>query len=115
VTEAAGGCEHFPAFDVVRRGFGLRQRICRAGWRGLLGKRGAWQPWPDDGQGGHNNERYSHSSIRIHRKGSNVLTAKGGNVLTGKSGNVLTGKGGRLLTARAARRSIPAAHAIVIA
>ena len=29
VTKAAGGCEHFPAFDVVRRGFGLRQRICR--------------------------------------------------------------------------------------
>jgi hypothetical protein len=27
VAKAAGGCEHFPAFDVVRRGFGLRQRI----------------------------------------------------------------------------------------
>jgi hypothetical protein len=27
VAKAAGGCEHLPAFDVVRRGFGLRQRI----------------------------------------------------------------------------------------
>src|SRR3954469_18690447 len=76
VAKAAGGCEHFPAFNVVRRGFGLRQRICSARRRGLLGKRGGRQPWPDDGQGSNNhNKRYSHSGIRIHR---DVLTGKGG-------------------------------------
>src|SRR5437764_9230817 len=91
VTKAAGGGEHLAAFDVVRRGFGLWQRICCARRGGLLGKRGGRQPWPDDGQGGNHNERYSHSSIRIHRKS------------------------GKVLTARAARRSIPAAPAIVIA
>src|SRR6185312_6584339 len=49
VTIAAGGCEHLPAFDVVWRGFGLRQHIRRAGCVGLLAKRGGRQPWPDDG------------------------------------------------------------------
>jgi hypothetical protein len=91
VTEAAGGGEHFPALDVVRRGFGLRQRICS-----LLGQRGGRQKWPDDGR--NNQQRYSHSSIRINRK----------------NGNALNGRGGKALTARAARRSIPAARATII-
>src|SRR5215212_5655269 len=67
VAKAAGGREHFPAFNVVRRSFGLRQRICSARRGGLLGKRGGRQPWPDDGQGSSNHKRYSHSGIRIHR------------------------------------------------
>src|SRR5215217_5280717 len=73
MAKAAGGCEHFPTFNVVRRGFGLRQRICSARRRGLLGKRGGRLSWPDDGQGSNNHKRYSHSGIRIHRK---VLTAR---------------------------------------
>src|SRR3954467_2771290 len=76
VTKAAGGGEHLAAFDVVRRGFGLRQRICRTRRGGLLGKREGRQPWPDDGQGSSNHKRYSHSGIRIHRD----VLARGGNV-----------------------------------
>src|SRR5437762_3048043 len=93
VTKAAGGGEHLAAFDVVRRGFGLRQRIFRARRRGLFGKRGGRQPRPDEGQGSNNHKQYSHSGIRIHRDVSS-----------------------RQRAARRDRdRSIPAAHAIVIA
>src|SRR5205085_4055153 len=65
VTKAAGGREHFLAVDVVRRGFGLRQRIRRAGRGRLLGKRGAREPGPDDGQASNDYKRYSHSGIHV--------------------------------------------------
>src|SRR6185295_18830528 len=72
VAKAAGGREHLPAFDVVRRSFGLRQRIGSARSGGLLSERGGRQKGPEDGEASKNHKRYSHSNIRNHRKGGNV-------------------------------------------
>src|SRR3984893_7628117 len=46
VTETAGGGEHLLAIDVVRRGFGVRQRTCRSRWGRLIGKRTGRQTRP---------------------------------------------------------------------